>query len=165
VKPRNKPIRTKSSSPFAKNLKAVLAERGISQKSAFELAGVTPATLNDWLGGTQPSDPIAVQRLCRALKADFEWLLTGEKSRVEPRELTRAKLTRAVNEFKNKGLYKGEWGPLDLRHSFAVNFLAKCGDMRELQRILGHNNVFDTKRLYAEAAIEKVAKDVTSPFQ
>lgn len=78
---------------------------------------------------------------------------------------TRAKLTRAVNEFKNKKLYTGAWGPLDLRHSFGVNFLSKGGDMRELQRILGHNNVFDTKRLYAEAATEKVAKDVTNPFQ
>lgn len=78
---------------------------------------------------------------------------------------TRSKLTRAVNEFKNKGLYKGEWGPLDIRHSFAVNFLAKGGDMRELQRILGRNNVFDTKRLYAEAATEKVVRDVTNPFQ
>jgi site-specific recombinase XerD len=56
-----------------------------------------------------------------------------------------AKLANAVNEFKNKGIYKGEWGPLDLRQSFAVNFLAIGGDMRELQRTLGHNNVFDTK--------------------
>ncbi len=78
---------------------------------------------------------------------------------------TRSKLTRAVNEFKDKELYKGEWGPLDLRHSYAVNFLARGGDMRELQRILGHNNVFDTKRLYGEAATEKAARDVANPFQ
>lgn len=107
MKPRNKPIRTKSSSPFAKNLKA-LAERGISQKSASELAGVTPATLNDWLGGTQPSDPIAVQRLCRALKADFEWLLTGEKSRVEPRELSLAEVFDVQDDATFSGIFQIE---------------------------------------------------------
>ncbi len=63
---------------------------------------------------------------------------------------TRSKLTRAINEFKLRKLYKGDWGPLDLRHSFAVNFLSKGCDIKELQKILGHNNVFDTKRLYGE---------------
>ena len=77
---------------------------------------------------------------------------------------TRAKLTRAMMEFKTKKSYKGQWGPLDLRHSYAVNFLLKGGDMRELQRILGHNNVFDTKRLYGELATERVGNTITNPF-
>ncbi|MGK5087041.1 helix-turn-helix transcriptional regulator [Bdellovibrionota bacterium FG-2] len=104
MKPR-KPIRTKAHSPFAKNLKAVLAERGVSQKVAAELAGVTPATLNDWLGGTQPSDSIAVQRLCRALKADFEWILTGEKSRIEGKDLSLSELFEIQDDPAFSGIF------------------------------------------------------------
>ena len=47
-----KPARKKVQSPFAKNLKSILAERGLSQKAAAEIANVTPATLNDWLSGS-----------------------------------------------------------------------------------------------------------------
>lgn len=74
------------------------------------------------------------------------------------------KLFRAIGEFKVKGLYKKDWTAMDLRHSFAVNFLAKGGDIKELQRILGHNSVYDTKRLYGEAAEEKVMQNTTSPY-
>lgn len=78
---------------------------------------------------------------------------------------TTNKLHRAVTEFKEKKLYKGDWTPLDLRHSFAVNFLASGGDMKELQKILGHGKLQDTKRLYGEAARMKAAKNVTNPFE
>ncbi len=108
MKPRNKPIRTKANSPFSKNLKAILEERGISQKSAAELAGVTPTTLNDWLGGTQPSDAIAVQRLCRALKCDFEWILTGQKSRLEGKDLSLAEIFDVQDEPSFSGIFKIE---------------------------------------------------------
>lgn len=76
----SKPARKKIQSPFAKNLKAILAERGLSQKAAAEVANVTAATLNDWLAGSNPSDHLAVQRLCRALGCSFEWLLTGAET-------------------------------------------------------------------------------------
>ena len=78
---------------------------------------------------------------------------------------TSFKLIRAINEFKLKGNYKGEWCPMDLRHSFAVNFLTNGGDIKELQKILGHNNVFDTKRLYDEAVEKRIIKNVTNPFE
>ncbi|MDD4976741.1 MAG: tyrosine-type recombinase/integrase [Bacteriovorax sp.] len=78
---------------------------------------------------------------------------------------TNVKLTRAINEYKKKGNNKGEWCPMDLRHSFAVNYLANGGDMKELQKILGHNNVFDTKRLYDEAVGKRIIKNVTNPFE
>ena len=78
---------------------------------------------------------------------------------------TSNKLYRAVTEFKEKKLYKSDWSPLDLRHSFAVNFLGKGGDMIELQRIMGHGQLSDTKRLYKEAAQEKIVKNITNPFQ
>ena len=75
------------------------------------------------------------------------------------------KLRRAIAEFKEKGVvYKGEWVIADLRHSFAVNFLAKGGDIKELQRILGHGNVYDTKRLYGEAATKRISTEVEGPL-
>ncbi|NJM09636.1 MAG: tyrosine-type recombinase/integrase [Bdellovibrionaceae bacterium] len=64
---------------------------------------------------------------------------------------TRIKLTRAINEFKAKGLYRRNWNLLDLRHSFGVNFLSNGGNLRDLQAIMGHANIFDTKRLYGDS--------------
>jgi integrase/recombinase XerD len=78
---------------------------------------------------------------------------------------TNSKLIRAINEFKLKGNYKGEWCPMDLRHSFAVNFLVNGGNLKELQQILGHDNVYDTKRLYGEALEKRTHKNVTNPFE
>ena len=51
---------------------------------------------------------------------------------------TRVKLTRAINEFKARGLYRRPWNLLDLRHSYGVNFLAQGGSLRDLQAIMGH---------------------------
>lgn len=78
---------------------------------------------------------------------------------------TNSKLIRAINEFKLKGNYKGEWCPMDLRHSFAVNFLANGGDIKELQNILGHYNVFETKRLYGELTEKRITKNIVNPFE
>lgn len=78
---------------------------------------------------------------------------------------TKAKLTRLINEFKVMGTCKLKWTPMDLRHSFAVGFLENGGDMRALQRIMGHNNVFDTKRLYGEALTKKAQEEAKSPFE
>lgn len=80
---RNRSVKPKPKSPLAQNLKKVLEDRGITQKAAAELASVPPSTIGDWLAGVMPTDPIAVQRLCRALKCDFEWLLTGAKGRAD----------------------------------------------------------------------------------
>ena len=62
---------------------------------------------------------------------------------------TRAKLTRAINEFKAKSSYRGKWSLLDLRYSFGVNFLASGGTISELQRLMGHQNIFDTRRIFS----------------
>jgi site-specific recombinase XerD len=77
---------------------------------------------------------------------------------------TTNKLHRLVTEFKEKKLYKCDWTPLDLRHSFAVNFLAKGGPLKELQYILGHGQFCDTKRLYGEASTQLITTTVTNPF-
>lgn len=63
---------------------------------------------------------------------------------------TRVKLSRAINEFKGQGLYKRDWNLLDIRHSFGVNFLTQGGTLQELQLLMGHANVFDTKRIYGQ---------------
>lgn len=42
---KRKPARKRIESPFAKNLKAILSMRGISQKAAAAMAEVTPATM------------------------------------------------------------------------------------------------------------------------
>ncbi len=78
---------------------------------------------------------------------------------------TKTKLARLVNEFKIKGGFKAKWTPMDLRHSFAVNFLLSGGDMKRLQYILGHQNVFDTKRLYADVLTKTVRTTAESPFE
>lgn len=55
---------------------------------------------------------------------------------------------RAFNEFKAKGFYRRAWNLLDLRHSYGTNFLAGGGRLRELQYLMGHENIFDTRRIY-----------------
>ncbi|MFZ4402819.1 MAG: tyrosine-type recombinase/integrase [Pseudobdellovibrionaceae bacterium] len=78
---------------------------------------------------------------------------------------TKTKLARLINEFKIKTSCKIKWTPMDLRHSYAVNFLRTGGDIRRLQQILGHDNVFDTRRLYAEALAEREPIEIQSPFE
>lgn len=65
-------------------------------------------------------------------------------------EFTPVKLTRAVNEFKAKGIYKRDWNLLDLRYSFGANLLAQGTSFADIQNAMGHANVFDTKRIYGE---------------
>lgn len=67
-------------------------------------------------------------------------------------QFTKTKLARLTNEFKIKTNCKDQWTLMDLRHSYAVNYLRSGGDIRKLQYVLGHNNVYDTKRLYVEAS-------------
>ena len=78
-----KTTKSKPHSAFSRNLKRLLEERAISQRKAAELAEVSTSTFNDWLAGAAPSDFEAIQRLCRALNADFEFLLTGQKGRAD----------------------------------------------------------------------------------
>ncbi|MGE4107730.1 MAG: helix-turn-helix domain-containing protein [Bacteriovoracia bacterium] len=96
----------KSNSPFAQNLKSVLVDRGISQKAAAELADVPPSTVGDWLSGVNPTDALAVQRLCRALKCDFEWLLTGQKGRTDFSEIPLGEIFDVQDEPDFSGFFE-----------------------------------------------------------
>lgn len=96
-------------SPFAKNLKAILAERALSQTAAATIAGVSPATLNDWLHSTAvPNDLISIQRLCRALNCDFEWLLTGSQSKINIKEIALAELFESESDPSFSGIFQIE---------------------------------------------------------
>jgi transcriptional regulator with XRE-family HTH domain len=75
-----KPRRRKSESPFKDNLRAILDERGISQRGAAEIMGVSVTVVHDWLQGSYPNDPNAVLKFCKAIGCDFQWMLTGEDS-------------------------------------------------------------------------------------
>lgn len=100
-------------------------------------------------------------------------LILKKRKRVSPllfqtyykEAFTAVKLTRALSDFKAKSSFTKQWCVMDLRHSYAVNFLKTGGSMKELQYILGHQKVYDTKRLYDEASRVAVAKDVTNPFE
>ena len=61
---------------------------------------------------------------------------------------TKNKIRRAILEFKAKGTFDRDWSPMDLRHSFAVDFLKNGGNVKNLQIILGHENIYQTKQLY-----------------
>lgn len=103
---RDRVTKQKSKSPFAQNLKSVLSERGITQKAAAELADVPASTVGDWLSGVMPTDPLAVQRLCRALKCDFEWLLTGQKGRADFSEVPLSEIFNVTDEPTFSGFFE-----------------------------------------------------------
>lgn len=103
---KKKPARTKKSSAFAKNLKAVLEERSVSQRSAGELAGVSVSVVNDWLSGSLPHDLVAVQKLCKGLKVDFEWLLTGEQNRVAAKDVPLSEIFNITEEPDFSGIFE-----------------------------------------------------------
>lgn len=65
--------------PFAKLLRSLMTERGMTIRQAAELAGVGPSTIDDWRSGQLPEDYSAVKRLAAALGVSFSFLLTGEE--------------------------------------------------------------------------------------
>lgn len=102
----SKPTRKKIQIPFAKNLKAVLAERGLAQRAAAQIAGVSPAVLNDWLAGATPSDHIAVQRLAKGLGCSFEWLLTGTEDRPDFKGVSMSELFEIEDDASFSGIFQ-----------------------------------------------------------
>lgn len=72
---------------------------------------------------------------------------------------TKTKLGRAVTEFKVKSKFAKNWSCSDFRHSLAVQFLSKGGTLNQLQHILGHSNVYQTKQLYGAVTKQVLAKN------
>jgi hypothetical protein len=102
----SKPARKKIQSPFAKNLKAILHERGLAQRAASEIAGVSPAVPNDCLAGSTPSDHLAVQRLAKGLGCSFEWLLTGVEGRLDPKSISMSELFEIEDDATFSGIFQ-----------------------------------------------------------
>jgi len=103
---KKKPARKRVNSPFAKNLKEILEERDLSQKAAAAIAEVAPATIADWLSGSMPNDPIAVQRLCKGLNCSFEWLLTGAQTTVDQKNISLSELFNFEEEPSFSGIFE-----------------------------------------------------------
>lgn len=105
---KRKAAKKRIESPFSRNLKMILEERGISQKAAAAIAEVTPATINDWIHNTSstPQNHLAIQRLCRALNFDFEWVLTGSQSRVDLKDISMAELFESEPDPMFNGVFQ-----------------------------------------------------------
>lgn len=65
--------------PFAKILRLLMEEKGISVRRAAEMAGVGISTIDNWRAGALPEDYSAVKRLASRLGVSFSFLLTGEE--------------------------------------------------------------------------------------
>jgi len=99
-----------------------------------------------------------IQARTLKISEELEKLLASKKKTTAPvfmtyygEPFTMEKLFRALTEFRLNGSCKQKWTPTDLRHSFAVNFLAKGGEMKQLQYLIGHYNVFMTRTTYGGA--------------
>ena len=77
---------------------------------------------------------------------------------INNKPFTSGKIARAITEYKVRSRYPTKWCVSDFRHSFAVNFLSKGGDMKDLQYILGHYNVHLTRQLYGEVTKKTLSK-------
>lgn len=113
---KKRPARKRVESPFAKNLKAILAERGLSQTAAASIAGVSPTVLNDWLHSTSvPNNLLAIQRLCRAINCDFEFLLTGSQTKLNLKEIALTELFESEADLSFSGIFQIEAKRLRVR--------------------------------------------------
>lgn len=63
---------------FAKTLRNLMAERGVTVREAGKIAGVSHSVIDDWRAGALPEDYLAVKRLGKGLGVSMSFLLTGE---------------------------------------------------------------------------------------
>lgn len=65
--------------PFAKILKGIMNERGLTLRQVAEMAGgVRTSVVHGWISGANPHDLHAISKLARALGISFKALLIGE---------------------------------------------------------------------------------------
>lgn len=63
---------------FGKRFAALLDEKQVSIRTASEVSGIPPSTLQDWRSGVLPSGSFeGLARLCLHLGVTFEYLMTG----------------------------------------------------------------------------------------
>lgn len=94
---------------FATNLEKLLKERKLTQKMLADLIGASPSTLNEWIkDGKQPQSMDAVLRICESLKVDFQWLLTGQNSRTNLKDISLSELFEVSEEPDFSGVFQIE---------------------------------------------------------
>lgn len=93
---------------FAGNLEKLLKERKLTQKMLADIAGVSPSTMAEWLNGNQPQSMEAVLRICESLKIDFQFLLTGENSRTNLKDISLAEIFEMEDEPSFSGVFQIE---------------------------------------------------------
>lgn len=78
--------KSKKINKWGERLGASLTEKKTGLRQAAKIAGVSGSVLHSWVHGRNPTDLLAVKRLCDKLNLDFTWILTGEfsKGREEP---------------------------------------------------------------------------------
>ena len=64
--------------PFAKILRSLMTEKGMTIRQAATFAGVAPSTIDDWRAGALPENYVAVKRLAKSLGVSLSFILTGE---------------------------------------------------------------------------------------
>jgi transcriptional regulator with XRE-family HTH domain len=74
--------------PFAKILKRIMDERGLSIGAIAEMAGVSRSVVQSWTAQANPHDLQAVARLAKALNLSFKELLLGESDQKTAESLT-----------------------------------------------------------------------------
>ena len=102
------PRRKRISTPFAQNLKQTLEERGLSIRGAAEIMGCNPAMVHSYLQGTQPHDSLAVLKLCRALKCDYQWLMTGTHPETTVSEMSLKEIFEMESDPAFSGIFQIE---------------------------------------------------------
>ena len=79
-KPAKQPIRSKLNMLMLnKNLKKIIANRGITVTSLAKQTKVPLQTLHGWLGGNQPKSIVQVKAVCRFLNVSLDELCFDEK--------------------------------------------------------------------------------------
>ena len=102
------PRRKRITTPFAQNLKKILQDREVSIRGAAEICGVNQAMVHSWINGAQPHDLIAVLKLCKALKCDFQWLLTNSHPQVSIKEMSLQEIFEMENDPAFSGIFQIE---------------------------------------------------------
>ena len=75
--------------------------------------------------------------------------------------LSAGQIRDTVISYRKKYKIK-KWTPHDLRHSFALNYLKKNGEMYALQALLGHKSISMTIDYYGQMKASDV--EMVSPY-
>lgn len=103
-----KPKRKRIATPFAENLKKILDDRDVSIRGAAEIMGINQAMVHSYLNGTQPHDALAVLKLCRALKCDYQWLMTNTLPETKLKEMSLQEIFETENDPAFSGIFQIE---------------------------------------------------------